>query len=356
MRRDPVRPAASALACAAALALAVPPACARSPGSGAIVGAPVPVASDSIATTWPRGLVRVDSFAAPSLGVTKRYVIYLPPSYATERRRRYPVAYYLHGLYGDETNWVRWGRLDRAMDSLVAAGMPEMIVVMPDGDDSWYTTWERPLAYDACAAGPLREPAERYCVRSPRYDDYIVKDVVRHVDSTWRTRADARHRAIAGLSMGGLGAMNLSALHPDIYSAAASHSGVLGPLFIGPRPFAEPLHYASDMQELEKGWGSAIFRTAVPAFGGELSTWWRRDPARLLRDAKLARRSLPALLADAGREDNLVVNGNRAFRWELERAGVPLEYHEYPGAHSWAYWREHVGGSLRWLSQRIAER
>jgi putative tributyrin esterase len=336
-------------------------ACARAgidtSGTGAALpGASVAVASDSTQTPWPRGSVRADSFASPILGATKRYLVYLPPSYGRERRRRYPVAYYLHGLWGDETNWVRLGRLDRAMDSLVAAGGAEMIVVMPDGDDSWYMTWESPRSLAECAAGQLREPVERYCVRSYRYDDYLARDLVAHVDSTWRTERDRRRRAIAGLSMGGFGAIYLATLHGDTYSAAASHSGVLGPLFIGPRPFADSLHYASDMVELEAGWGSAIFRTAVPAFGSGLDSWWLRDPARLVRDRKARGDPVPALYVDTGSEDNLTVYGNRAFRWELDRAGVPLEYHEYPGAHSWTYWRANVGRSLTWIAGRLTRR
>src|SRR6185503_19332369 len=84
------------------------------------------------------GTVRTDSLWSAALGVTKHYLVYLPPSYATSTTRRYPVAYYLHGLNGDETNWVQLGHLDAAMDSLIAGGGPEMIVVMPDGDNSWY--------------------------------------------------------------------------------------------------------------------------------------------------------------------------------------------------------------------------
>jgi len=68
-------------------------------------------------------------------------MVWLPPSYASQPQRRYPVAYYLHGAFGDENNWVNQGRLAATLDSLVAAGMPEMIVVMPDGDDGFYSTW-----------------------------------------------------------------------------------------------------------------------------------------------------------------------------------------------------------------------
>ena len=343
------------LALLAALPLVVATACTPA-SSSTLAGAPFPVASDSIETRWARGSVRTDSFAVPSLGVTKRYLVYLPPSYASAPRRRYAVAYYLHGLYGDETNWARLGRLDRAMDSLVAIGVREMIVVMPDGDDSWYTTWETPRAFDECVRTTRREAAERYCTRSQRYDEYIARDLVRHVDSTWRTRPDVRHRAVAGLSMGGMGAVNLAVTYRDTYSAAASHSGVLAPLFIGPKPFAEPPHHASDMRELEAAWSASLFGTILPAFGVELDGWRRRDPVSLVREAKSAGRPLPALRVDVGRDDGLVVNGNRAFRWELERAGVPLEYHEHPGAHSWEYWRSHVGESLRWLAERVAVR
>jgi S-formylglutathione hydrolase FrmB len=336
-------------------------ACAR-PGTDAsrvadaLPGQPVPVASDSIDTPWPRGSVRADSFASPILGTTKHYLVYLPPSYGRDGRRRYPVAYYLHGLWGDETNWVRLGRLDRAMDSLVAGGAPEMIVVMPDGDDSWYTSWESPRGWAECAAGELREPAGRYCVRSHRYDAYLADDLVAHVDSTLLTQRDRRRRAIAGLSMGGYGAVHLAALHPDIYSAAASHSGVLSPLFVGPRPFADSLRRASDMEALESAWGSPIYRTMVPAFGGELDGWARRDPARVLRDLKTRGGPVPDLYVDTGFEDRLVVDGNRAFRWELDRMGVPVEYHEYAGAHSWTYWRANVGRSLTWLAGRLTRR
>src|SRR4029079_4182302 len=88
----------------------------------------------------PRVVSRVaaDSFWSQALGIRKQFVVYLPPSYETNPQRRYPVAYYLHGMSGDEWNWVRAGAIDRTLDSLSAAGMPEMIVIMPDGDDGWY--------------------------------------------------------------------------------------------------------------------------------------------------------------------------------------------------------------------------
>src|SRR5579864_1766652 len=110
------------------------------------------------------GIVRTDSLWSSALGVTKQYLVYLPPSYATNTSRRYPVAYYLHGLNGDETNWVQLGHLDLAMDSLIADGGPEMIVVMPDGDNSWYTTWNSMGNDNDCKRDTTRkEPASQFC-------------------------------------------------------------------------------------------------------------------------------------------------------------------------------------------------
>ncbi|HXD23675.1 MAG TPA: alpha/beta hydrolase-fold protein, partial [Gemmatimonadaceae bacterium] len=98
--------------------------------------ATVPARQDTaVHTRGAHGTVRTDSFWSQALGVHKHVEVYLPPSYADHPDRRYPVAYYLHGMFGSETDWVKLGHLDATMDSLIATGMPEMIVVMPDGDD-----------------------------------------------------------------------------------------------------------------------------------------------------------------------------------------------------------------------------
>src|SRR4051812_9450103 len=89
--------------------------------------------------------VHEDQFFSTALGVTKHVAIYLPPSYDRAPAQRYPVAYYLHGLSGSETDWVSKGSIDVAADSLFANGTPEMILVLPDGDDGWYTTWTEQL-------------------------------------------------------------------------------------------------------------------------------------------------------------------------------------------------------------------
>src|SRR5215207_2344427 len=215
------------------------PTLAAAPGSG-----PQP------AVATPPSRVAADSFWSQALGIRKQFVVYLPPSYDGTSTRRYPVAYYLHGHAGDEWNWVRAGRIDRTLDSLIAGGVPEMIVVMPDGDDGWYTTWNNLGNNADCRRstppGRRSESVDAFCVPWPKYDDYITRDLVARVDSVYRTIPSRTARAIAGLSMGGYGAVSLALAYPDVFSAAASHSGVLSPLFVGPHPYAAPPRYAAD--------------------------------------------------------------------------------------------------------------
>ena len=104
------------------------------------------------------GSVVADTFWSQALGIRKRVMIWLPPSYPSQPQKRYPVAYYLHGAQGDETNWLNQGRLATTLDSLVVAGSPEMIVVMPDAftlfNGSFYSNsattgdWEKFIAVD----------------------------------------------------------------------------------------------------------------------------------------------------------------------------------------------------------------
>ena len=299
--------------------------------------------------------VVADSFWSQALGTRKRFLVYLPASYDARTDRRYPVLYYLHGLWGNERDWVVAGRIDSTLDALTSAGMPEPIVVMPDGDDSWYTTWNGLANLRACeAAAPRDEPASTYCVPWARYDDYIARDLVARVDSSYRTLADRRHRAIAGLSMGGYGAITLALNYPDAFVAAASHSGVLAPLYMGPHPFTGTARWArteSEIRDAQDGRWPKIF----PAFGRDTAGWWARDPGRLAARLIEERRGpMPAIMLDVGRDDHLV-DQSRAFRATLQRLGVPHEYRERAGKHDWDYWRTHASESLRWLMRQFPE-
>ena len=301
-----------------------------------------------------KGTVITDTVRSAALGAAKQLTVYLPPSYRTERTRRYPVAYYLHGAWGSEWDWVRQGRIDAVMDSLVRAGGPEMIVVMPDGDDSWYTTGSAIGRYQACRAAPREgESPDSYCVPWPRYDDYIARDLVAHVDSTYRTRAGVASRGIGGLSMGGYGAVSLALAYPDVFSAAASHSGTLSLLVVGADSASESPRLAEDLEGLRRWWGERLWVMLEPVFGRDVAGWQARDPSTLVRRLRARGEPVPALWVDVGVGDRYLPQ-SRHFAASLEQAGVPVTYTEHSGRHDWAYWRAHVPESLSWLGARIS--
>lgn len=310
------------------------------------------------------GRVVADSLWSQSLGVRKELVVYLPPSYEREPSRRYPVVVMLHGLWGDQWQWVRSDQLATTMDSLVGAGLPEMIVAMPDGDDGWWTTWYRLVDMRGCRAEPLRrrhtppsdpssrESAESYCVPWAHYDDYVARDIVAKVDSTYRTLAHRDQRAVGGLSMGGYGAITLALAYPEVFGAAASHSGVLSLLYSGKSEFTPPGTYAKDLGELRTAWGGLWW--SVETVFGDVSGFHARDPATLAE--RLVRRGgaqRPALFIDVGTDDFLLQQ-NRAFHHRLGEIGYAHHYAEWPGTHDHAYWRAHVRESLNWLGRQFA--
>lgn len=326
-----------------------------------LVGRTVPAQSSASAGPAPsaRGALRIDTVWSQSLGTTKRLYVYLPPSYARDTSARYPVLFYLHGVGGDEENWVRLARLDRVMDSLVAAGHGEAIVAMPDGDDSWYTTWAALPDLAGCRRDTARaEPADRYCVPWPHYDDYVARDLVAHVDSAYRTRRAARHRGIGGLSMGGYGAVTLALRYPDVFAAAASHSGVLAPALLAPREVppdvgVAALQWARTPDELRRAAGEPRYtRWFVPAFGRDTIGWYAREPAKLVARLLAAGTPVPALHLDCGVADPYL-GQTRAFAAGLRAYGVPFAYREAPGGHSWDYWRAQLPASLAWLLERV---
>lgn len=316
----------------------------------------LPVTAPRTAAPRAAGRLVTTTFWSQALGARKQVVTWLPPSYDQSPATRYPVAIYLHGLWGEETDWSRRGNIAQALDALAAAGT-ELIVVMPDGDDSWYTTWNWLGDYAACRRdfAPREgrgDTVDSYCVPWPHYDDYIARDLVAFVDRTWRTDARRERRALAGLSMGGYGAVSIGMAYPDVFGAVVSHSGVLSPLYGGPADVGTAPRYAASVAELKAGWGERMWPLIAPAFGQDTTAWWARDPARRVRNAWQRRRTLvPALYVDIGTDDGLL-GQNRAFRHELQALGVPFTYREWPGKHDWAYWTAHVPESLQWIGQQ----
>lgn len=305
------------------------------------------------------GTVRTDTIWSPSLGAYKSLVVYLPPSYRAASRARFPLLVYLHGRTGNERHWVDAGRLDRTMDSLVRTGSPEAIIAMPDGDDGWYATWNQLGDANACRADTVRrEPAATYCVPWTRYDDYIARDIVLHMDTRYRTIGRRESRGIAGLSMGGFGALTVALQYPDVFAVAASHSGVVSPRYLGPKPFTPPPRYANTTAELQAA-ARNLWSDLRGVMGKDTIGWKARDPGymaqRLQARAAAGGPPLPQLMFDVG-VDDAYVNQNRDLHATLTRLGVPHRYAEWPGAHSWSYWQAHAAESLQFLLGAVTGR
>ncbi len=315
-------------------------------------------AQTNAADSSARGTVVEDSLYSPALGVSKKFIVYLPRSYGRDTARRFPVAYYLHGTGGNERSWVVGLAIDSVLDSLVTTGMPEMIVVMPDGDNGFYHTWKTSPDYAACIrrravllGGEL--PTD-FCVRHMRYDDYIARDLVARIDSTYRTIADGRHRAVAGLSMGGYGAVYLPLKYPAVFAAGASLSGAgLALMRIGGYPDAAPLSEATTIDELHAAWTST-WPDMMQELGNDIANWRAVDPVWMVRRAVAEHRSLPALWFVVGTEDESTLTVSRVLHEELSKLGVQHSYTEAPGAHTGPFWRAHEGESLLWVASVIA--
>ena len=265
--------------------------------------------------------IRLVRIFAPTLGDPQRSVrVYLPPSYdrTDSTDRRYPVVYLLHGWPGSDDNWPDQGRCGITLDSLSEAGaIPEVIGVMPNGHG--VGVFGRSLWLDSANG-------------KSRMEDFVVHDLVSWVDTTYRTIPDAAHRAVIGLSDGGTAAFNLVMRHRDVFSAAGSLSG----------------RY---WLEKEMGMNAALIGRGDSA----VAYLQANSPGARIEQDKDALMSA-RLYIDCGVDDH-DIDDDRHFDVALTEAGVPHEYHEFPGGHGWHYWRAHLRDALLGiLGTREAER
>ncbi len=301
--------------------------------------------------------VVTETFRSAALGVDKDVTIYLPAGYDPADARRYPVFYYLHGLGGDENNWIGGAKLDAAADALAL----EAIVVMPDGDNNFYIDSALDTKFDACmkdGEGMFnpRQPREKTCVKASKYETYITKDLLELVDRKFKTIATREGRGLAGMSMGGYGALILSMRHPDLFSAAASHSGLITPLYKGPYPYEKgkvSLHTSiASLTETYKFLGN-LGSWVLGVFGGDLASWRAHDPTLLLQ--KLAPGTLHLYL-DCGTEDEFLFHHSNQYIHDLllER-GIKHEFFIGPGHHSFDFWQQRLPSSLAFLRDRLSK-
>lgn len=251
------------------------------------------------------------------LGKDVKYSIYLPEDYFNSDRS-YPVLYLLHGFSDDETGWTQFGSVQHIADQAIASGKAtEMVIVMPDAGVSWYVN-----NHDG----------------KMQYEDFFIKELIPHIEMEYRVRAKRQFRAVAGLSMGGFGAMVYGLKYPDIFASCA-------PLSAG---------FFTDEQIVnmpEDRWAHLLGQP----FNGEL-----RGEDRLEGNYKnyhyeeLIRRYMDQkntvkFYIDCGDDDFLVL-GNMALKGALTKAQVDHQFRMRDGGHSWSYWRSALPKVLSFIS------
>lgn len=252
------------------------------------------------------GPVRDVSFDSPALGHPISYRVLLPEGYAASRRR-YPVLYLLHGLDGHFDDWTT-----RTQIAELARRLP-LVIVTPEGHDSWYVN---------AADG------------SGRYEDYIARDLIADVETRFRVIRARYGRALAGLSMGGYGAIRIAVTHPALFAAAASLSGA----FDAADPaFAE--RFKAHTEEMRR------------IFGAPDSTARRADDVYAAAEAAESR-GAPALFLACGTADPFL-DSNRRLVAILQKRGFAYEYHETAGAHAWDYWNRQLETLLPWVTRTL---
>lgn len=245
-----------------------------------------------------KGYETVEFSPAHLGGMAVKFNIILPRDYATSARR-FPVLYLLHGYTDDFSAWAT------KSDLLLYAPEYEEIIVMPEGGTGFYVNNQ---------GNPKLQ-----------WEDYLIQDLIPYVDSHYRTVAAREGRAIAGLSMGGYGAMTLGLRHPDMFAAIASMSGALGsaqPAFS--KPIAEP--------KLRK-----VFDDDFGALDNPVRA--EEDPFELIK--KVPADKLPDLYFSIGSSDFLLKN-NLDFLELLTKLKVRFRYSEVPGKHEWPVWDEQI--------------
>ncbi len=242
-----------------------------------------------------------ESLYAPSLSQTRDYTILLPRDYTANRR--YAVLFLLHGYGGGHEDWVSRTSLAEYIHHL------PLIVVMPDAANSWYvncTTHEE-----------------------DRFEDFIVSDLRNHIAAHYSI--DTTRMGIAGLSMGGYGAIMLALRNPEIFRFAGSLSGALSV----PR----------DIDERESStWGRHNVDNLKEVFGSS-SGLFRDSHDPLLLYRQIPKNRFPYLYFVMGTSDGFetFLPAHRLLTDSLRSYGAQYEYHEVPGGHSWSVWDRNIG-------------
>ncbi len=251
----------------------------------------------------PHGEVRERWYHSKTTQQWRRIFVYTPPGYDSNRDTRYPVLYLQHGGGEDERGWPNQGRVAFILDNLIAEKKARpMLVVMEQGYAR--RPGEQPPAPAARPAPGAARPAPRDFSRMfSAFEDVMVKDLIPMIDATYRTVPDREHRAMAGLSMGGMQTFQIGLKHLDLFAYLGGFSGGGG------------------------GFGGGPFDVKT-AHGGVTA-----DPAEFNKKVRL-------LWLGVGTTEGRIYDSLKGYHEALDKAGVKNVYYESPGtAHEWLTWR-----------------
>ena len=241
----------------------------------------------------PHGTVSKVWYDSPSLGMDRRLTIYTPAGYETSSKRS-PVFYLLHGMGGDENAWSELGRATQILDNLIAQGKAEpMIVVMTNGNAALEA------APGESSLGWEKQPTFQLPKTMEGSFEMHFPEVVKFVDKHYRTKANKKSRAIAGLSMGGFHSLHISKQYPDMFNYVGLFSAAIMP----GKNSTSPVY-----QDME----------------GKLATQFAKKPA---------------LYWIAIGKTDFLYKANVEYRKLLDEKGYPYEYFENEDGHIWRNWR-----------------
>lgn len=247
---------------------------------------------------------QLDTVAVQSakMGRDIKNIVVVPASYLTNANERYPVLYLLHGADDDYTAW------SRNVDLKQKATQYGVIIVCPDGQDSWY--FDSPI-----------DP-------KMQFETYVSKELVNYMDSHYRTIPKADKRAITGLSMGGHGSLWLAWRHPDVFKHCGCMSGGVD------------ITKFPDRWNIDKRLGKYANAKAV---------WATHSVASLVPKVVKGKQNI---IIDCGDRD-FFFEVNMALHEALEKQGIAHDFTIRSGQHSWSYWVESLESHLKFFKKAL---
>jgi enterochelin esterase-like enzyme len=251
------------------------------------------------------------------MGKEVKYSIYFPPDYNIAERA-YPVVYLLHGFTDDNTGWLQFGEINRYADKAIEAGIiPPMIIIMPNGDSSWYIN-----SYDG----------------KERYEDFFIKEFIPAMESKYRIRAEKKYRGIAGLSMGGYGSLIYALRYPDLFAAAA-------PLSAG---IFDDIEITGMKDETWENIFGPLFGKGLKGKDRLNKFWNKNSILKIVETQPVDELRKVRFWIDCG-DDDFLTKGNCLLHLALTEKKVPHEFRVRDGAHNWTYWRTGITDALKFI-------